>query len=107
MDQLPTKLCLPFKPRSSERLNVLLETQLTLSCGNVQPVTICNLSPEGVRFCAQAYIPIGSEALLELPTGVQLQASIRWQFGGSVGAKFDHSLSWEEIRSIVTQAART
>jgi hypothetical protein len=107
MDRSSTKLCQPLKPRSSERLNVPLEARLTLSCGTVRPVTISNLSPEGVRFDAEAFVPIGSEALLELPAGVQATTSIRWQVGCSAGAKFTPSLSWDQIQRIVTEATQS
>jgi hypothetical protein len=104
MDQLPTKLCLPFKPRSSDRFSVAVGAELTLACGAVQTVRISNLSAGGVRFDTDVVAPIGSQAVLKLPNGLEVRSSIRWHIGDSAGAEFVRNLSWEQLHGIVRRS---
>jgi hypothetical protein len=54
-----------------------------------------------VRFDTDVVAPIGSQALLKLPNGLEVKSSIRWQIGDSAGAEFARNLSWDQLQGIV------
>lgn len=82
-----------FLPRRSVRVKITGSTDLNGEGVEPVPVTVCDLSTAG--FMAECLRPvlIGSYVALDLPGIGSVNAQVRWQLGGRLGAKFTEPVS--------------
>lgn len=82
-----------FLPRRSIRVKLAEPASLRGNDEQAMDVTVCDLSTAG--FMAECLRPvlIGSYISLDLPGIGPVQAQVRWQLGGRLGARFLDSIS--------------
>jgi hypothetical protein len=76
--------------------------QVVLVSGSTeQPVSVRDVSLEGMQIATEIMLPTGHKVIVRLPVSGTACAEVRWSRNGRVGLRFDQHLSPWQLQSIV------
>ncbi len=93
-----------FIKRGGERVELHCEAVLKLADGRRIEARVRNISTSGMRLFCREWLPIGSEARVEIANGGEHPVQIVWQLGVSAGVEFAPHLTWKSVVAMLAQS---
>ena len=78
--------------RAEAREEVLHRTQAMLTDHRQFPVTVVNISPNGMMLRSDAPVSAGEWIKVTLPVVGETHAAVRWTLGGRIGCELDRAI---------------
>jgi uncharacterized protein YabE (DUF348 family) len=100
------ELRLPYQPLQPGARHASAVQVVLVSNGSEQPVSISDVSLEGMQLASKVALSAGDRVSIRLPDRTTVRAEVRWVRGDRAGLRFDEQISPWQLQAIVAKPLR-